>query len=230
MERIPLYQKKYLQLQRQIASRIEELKQQLDNLGNAEKRACLLQIEEEQGKLNKLETLLTLNLDDSINAIAYLAILVEENIYEVETINTLLHDQEKHTDQPALYNIFYLVERNQKNDNLIEIWRQFPFSNLNEREYTRRNICLETPNEHYIQIAYKKYTDRNPSISYYIGQIEQNGKQKAKICDPRYAYILDYIDTLILDQLEKRRWITSEEMIKIAMDFASLKEKSKVKI
>ncbi len=38
MERIPLYQKEYLQLQRQIASRIEELKQQLDSLGDAEKK------------------------------------------------------------------------------------------------------------------------------------------------------------------------------------------------
>ncbi len=155
---------------------------------------------------------------------------METKLYEVVPINALLYDQERHTEQPALYHIFYLVEHKKKNDALIEIWRQFPFSNLDEREYTRRNAYLETPNEHYIQIAYKKYTDRNPYISYYIGQTEQNGKQKTKLCDPRYTYILDYIDTLILDQLEKRRWITSEEMIQIAMDFASQKEKSKVKI
>lgn len=242
MERIPLYQKEYLQLQRQLASRIEELQQEINKLindyrlqedeNNKQELNKLindyrLQIEEINKEQDKLRALLMLNLCDSTNAIAYFASLMEKRIYDAITINTILCNQEKCTDEPFLYNVFYLVERNQKDYALLKILQQFPITKESECEYVRRNICLKTPSEHYIQISYKKCQDIRPNISYYL---EKDGNPKPKMCDPKFAYILDYIDTLIMKQLEERRWISNKEMIEIAMEFASQKEKSKVKI
>ena len=151
-------------------------------------------------------------------------------MYGVEKFRTILYEQEECTDQIFLYDIFYLVAHDQKEEAQIELlnrFNRFPVLETYEEEYARRNTCLETPSKHYIQIAYKKYLDLSQHISYYV---EQDGKQKPKICDPKYAYILDYIDTLISKQLEKRRFLTYEEMMKIAIEFASQKGKSKVKV
>lgn len=169
-----------------------------------------------------------LDFDDSVNAIAYLISLIEEKHYKVGEYRTKLYYppySSKRKSDYYDYRICYLVSDDKQDLAREELDRRFLIDSDNlDRCYERVNE-LNIPSDNYIQIAYYK-GDFAKKIDYtYKNFAKVKGEQDtfiiSQLCDWRYSYILDYIDSVIEYKLGKKDLIvTREEMIMLADTFA----------
>ena len=213
---------------------IKKLEEELKTLQKLYQNKINQKYEEQQ----KIADLKYVNIKDSTEAIAYLVSLVKSKNYIVKEFKTKIYTQDifsRSKVKPVLedYTIVYIVDKNKEKQALKELKERFEMHDDIEEKYLDRNDYLKIPSDHYIELAY--YKDHDPKQIYYDRIIHVNDRysfaSESKICDEKYAYILDYMDSVLNYKINNKNYeITLDEMKGLAHTFCKEHFKSKVKM
>ena len=232
VERKPLFQEK----QKEVYSEYQNEKVNLQKGFEDSKKKYEEKIQELKKIQQSILNIQYVSLKDSQEAIARLISLIEEKDYVVKEFTTKLYYPKyymknlisKHHGED--YYIHYAVDKDKEHEAERDLRERFePMAwELNDR-------YLSIPSDNYIQLAYYKdtdvkkiyYTNRNVfDVNTY-----PNFGLESKICDERYHYILDYMDSVVKYKLDQKDFnISLDEMKILAYSFAQDYKQNKIKV
>ncbi len=200
---------------------------------------------------NFIENAHYLSYHESLKAVAYFVSLIENKKYSVEVFYPTLADPYYYSGQNTLQtkHLVCLVEEEKLEEATTEMKARFdcklrpifPVQHVqSEAEFNQINHYLQVPSDNYIQLTYGDNFINHFDVSNFIGIYYNGGLKKEEernlflhhscLCDSRYSYILDFTDTLVMQQLEKGEYLTYLEMKEVAERLASTYKQEKLKI
>ena len=176
------------------------------------------------------------NCDDSFRAILYLVCLIEKEEYSIRKIPAILYEPRYFPGTGVLdveYNYYFIILTKNDNKNIKNILDD-KFGNFRGQRSDFKSLFA--PNDDYVIIACLEEGFDN-RICYMVGSDYNLGGDISYICDDRYKYIVDYMDTVVDYKLDKSNLeVTFDEMKALADKFAinysngnSIKKKSRMK-
>lgn len=182
-----------------------------------------------------------IDIELSNTAISYLVSNIENRLYSIYVLNTDLFSFSRTnigtTVNSIKHNIIYLVDDVKKEEIKRALIDKFTVDNREYfySEYQRINSNLSLINDDYIQLAYYNDQQVNRKITYSARNITDinsasNPLIESKICDSRYDYIFDYMNSVYNYRLKKEDMnISLDEMILLADQFILEYKKSNSK-
>ncbi len=163
-----------------------------------------------------------LNKKDSFLAISYLVSKMEDSCCSVLEVPVMLYEEDNGGSKGSLqeYILSCLVFDNNKELAIDEIKKRFSCEYINDLSFVNGNIVnrfLNVPSDNYIQLTYYKKDEEFKEIKYSVcDDFEVINLKKnyilSRICDKRYFYIIDYINSVVSYRLDKALDINFFEM------------------
>lgn len=180
-----------------------------------------------------------IDIELSNEAIAYLVGKMENKIYSTYTLKTDLYSFSRTNIGTVIdsvkHNIVYLIET-QKLEKIKEILTNLFTLNDDEyfySEYQRINSNLLLISDDYIQLSYYNDQKIDRKITYSNRNIVDinsscNSLIESKLCDIRYSYIIDYMNSIYNYRLKKEDMTINLDEMKLLADQFILEFKNSI--